>query len=251
MSGKPWDLRVGDWRTALADVAMVDAVICDPPFGVRTHQGHNSATGQILSATGQRTRTEIGYKHWTPQDVQEFVAHWSPRCAGWMACMTSDDLIPVWRDAYAAAGRLDFAPVTCLTYHPRLLGDGPSSCTIYLMVARPRDARSAKWGCLPGWYGPFYPHHNQADGSYIGGKPVRLMRQIVRDYSRPGDLVCDPCAGGGTTLLAACKEGRTAIGAELDPTTALRAVKRLLHADLTPPLFADIERDQPQANLPL
>ena len=53
------------------------------------------------------------------------------------------------------------------------------------------------------------------------------MRPIVRDYSRPGDLVCDPCAGGGTTLLAAVIEGRKAIGAELDPATFDLAAKRL------------------------
>jgi len=53
------------------------------------------------------------------------------------------------------------------------------------------------------------------------------MRAIVRDYSRPGELVCDPCAGGGTTLLAAVLEGREAIGTELDPKTFELAVARL------------------------
>jgi DNA modification methylase len=42
------------------------------------------------------------------------------------------------------------------------------------------------------------------------------MRAIVRDYSRPGDLVCDPCAGGATTLIAAATERREAVGAEVD-----------------------------------
>jgi len=40
----------------------------------------------------------------------------------------------------------------------------------------------------------------------IGGKPMWLMRALVRDYSRPGNLVCDPCAGGATTLIAAAIE---------------------------------------------
>jgi site-specific DNA-methyltransferase (adenine-specific) len=47
------------------------------------------------------------------------------------------------------------------------------------------------------------------------------------DDSRPGDLICDPCAGGGTTLLAAVIEGRRAIGAECDPETFELAVRRL------------------------
>lgn len=49
------------------------------------------------------------------------------------------------------------------------------------------------------------------------GKPEWLMRALVRDYSRAGDLVCDPLAGYGTTLHAAIAEGRRAIGSERDP----------------------------------
>jgi site-specific DNA-methyltransferase (adenine-specific) len=60
-----------------------------------------------------------------------------------------------------------------------------------------------------------------------GGKPLWLMQQLVRDYSRPGDLVCDPCAGGATTLIAAAIEGRRAVGAELDPTTYRKAQARI------------------------
>lgn len=48
----------------------------------------------------------------------------------------------------------------------------------------------------------------------VGGKPVWLMRELVRDYSRQDWIVCDPCAGQATTLLAAAIEGRRAIGAE-------------------------------------
>jgi hypothetical protein len=39
----------------------------------------------------------------------------------------------------------------------------------------------------------------------------------VRNSSRPGDLVLDPFAGSGTTLIAAEKSGRVARLIELDP----------------------------------
>jgi site-specific DNA-methyltransferase (adenine-specific) len=64
-----------------------------------------------------------------------------------------------------------------------------------------------------------------------------LMEVIVRDYSRPGDLVIDPCAGGATTLLAAARNGRRAIGAEMDRDTFDKAVARLSQG-YTAPLFA-------------
>jgi site-specific DNA-methyltransferase (adenine-specific) len=53
------------------------------------------------------------------------------------------------------------------------------------------------------------------------------MRQIVADYSAPGDLICDPFAGMATTLLAASAEGRRAVGAEMDPETHRLALARL------------------------
>jgi site-specific DNA-methyltransferase (adenine-specific) len=62
----------------------------------------------------------------------------------------------------------------------------------------------------------------------VGSKPLWLMRAIVRDYSRPGDVVCDPCAGGATTLIASVIEGRQAIGSELDPATHAKALNRIV-----------------------
>lgn len=60
-----------------------------------------------------------------------------------------------------------------------------------------------------------------------GGKPLWLMQALVRDYSLPGDLIVDPCAGGATTLIAAAIEGRRAVGAELDENTYRKAQARI------------------------
>jgi DNA modification methylase len=50
-------------------------------------------------------------------------------------------------------------------------------------------------------------------------KPPRLMARLIEFFSRPGELVLDPFAGvGGTLLGAAIARGpRPAIGIELDP----------------------------------
>jgi DNA modification methylase len=97
------------------------------------------------------------------------------------------------------------------------------------MVARPK--RLSKWGTLPGGYtGP------PGERVHIGGKPLWLMRALVRDYTKPGDLVCDPMAGAATTLIAALSENRRAIGAEVDPETFAVAQKRMA-LGYTPSLF--------------
>lgn len=48
-------------------------------------------------------------------------------------------------------------------------------------------------------------------------KPVSLMAYLVRTYTNEGDIVFDPYAGSGSTLLAAKQEGREFIGMEIDP----------------------------------
>ncbi|MCD8071137.1 MAG: site-specific DNA-methyltransferase [Akkermansiaceae bacterium] len=47
-------------------------------------------------------------------------------------------------------------------------------------------------------------------------KPQQLMRLLVRAYTNAGDLVLDPFAGSGSTLLAAMAERRNAAGSELN-----------------------------------
>ena len=54
------------------------------------------------------------------------------------------------------------------------------------------------------------------------------MREIVRDYSRLGDLVCDPCCGAGTTGLAALHEGRRFVMGDMDAAHVEIARKRLV-----------------------
>lgn len=50
--------------------------------------------------------------------------------------------------------------------------------------------------------------------------PEAILRRIVRACSNPGDTVADPFAGSGTTLAAALKENRNAVGCELSPEYA-------------------------------
>lgn len=58
-------------------------------------------------------------------------------------------------------------------------------------------------------------------------KPEALMRHFVGLHTKPGDVVLDPFAGGGTTLRAAKDLNRRAIGIEIDERWAEYAAKRL------------------------
>lgn len=239
------DLRCGRWEDALADVGEVDALICDPPYSERTHGGHRRGvdsteparmrvdrrTGAVY-ACGAVKRQALTYDHWSAGDVHRFVAQWSARVRGWWCLLTDHALVPAWEAALGDASRYVFAPLPVVERgrSVRLAGDGPSSWCTWLVVARPKHKPFSAWGTLPGEYrggGGMRSRH-------IGGKPLNVMRAIIRDYTRPGDLVCDPCAGGATTLLAAAMEGRRAVGGEMDPETFAKAVERIKRGYSTP-----------------
>lgn len=59
-------------------------------------------------------------------------------------------------------------------------------------------------------------HNAGYHGNFIPQIPYQLMRR----YSRPGDVVIDPFLGSGTTMIEAKRLGRNCIGVELLPEMA-------------------------------
>jgi DNA modification methylase len=57
-------------------------------------------------------------------------------------------------------------------------------------------------------------------------KPVALLVDALRDCSKRGQIVLDPCAGVGTTMIAAERTGRRARLIEVDPAYCDRIVRR-------------------------
>jgi DNA modification methylase len=57
-------------------------------------------------------------------------------------------------------------------------------------------------------------------------KPTALVIDAIKDCSRRGDIVLDPCVGSGTTIIAAHKSRRRARAIELDPLYVDVAVRR-------------------------
>jgi DNA modification methylase len=69
-----------------------------------------------------------------------------------------------------------------------------------------------------------YPGANQRGSSantelanHPTPKPVELVADAIRDVTKRGDVLVDPFLGSGTTLIAAQKMGRVAVGLERDP----------------------------------
>jgi site-specific DNA-methyltransferase (adenine-specific) len=70
------------------------------------------------------------------------------------------------------------------------------------------------------------------EGEHPTQKPVKLMDRLLAIHSKPGDLVLDPFAGSGSTLVACQNSGRRYIGVEMDAAYCELARKRLLQKTL-------------------
>ena len=91
------------------------------------------------------------------------------------------------------------------------------------------DSRAA----VPNVYAEMPPR----DRLHPNEKPVSLMRWVLCNHTRPGDVVLDPFMGSGTTLVAAASLGRAGIGIEMDARHFDIACRRVEEAYRQPDLF--------------
>jgi hypothetical protein len=62
-------------------------------------------------------------------------------------------------------------------------------------------------------------------------KPLGNVAYYLERFSEPGELVCDPFLGGGTTAVAAQQAGRRFVGCDLDPGAVEVTLERLRAMD--------------------
>ena len=74
-------------------------------------------------------------------------------------------------------------------------------------------------------------HEGEFERVYPSQKPVGLFYWIIKRFTKPDDIICDPYMGSGTTLLAALKAGRRCIGIDIKREACDIAVERLKDSD--------------------
>ena len=65
------------------------------------------------------------------------------------------------------------------------------------------------------------------DRAHVQQSPVALLLRILLSSSMPGDIILDPFAGTGTTLVVAEQLCRQSVGIEIDPKNVELIEKRL------------------------
>lgn len=205
VDGPGYELRTGDFREVLADLAdgSVDAIVTDPPYdkaGVPIFEALGAFAARVLKP-GRLAAIYAGHLQLDTE----------------MELLAQGGLTYCWHGANVLPGRHTKVHVRKVAGRHRsvlLYSAGayvPRSWVIDLASADGRGGPEER---------PLHPWQ-QALG------PVRHW---VRQVSQPGELVCDPFVGSGTTALACVLEGRRFIGADIDPACVETARQRLASA---------------------
>lgn len=103
------------------------------------------------------------------------------------------------------------------------------NCEYGLVLYRDRLPKFNNNGCMV--FNCFdWPTDNSTPKIHPTQKPVALLERIIEIFTDKGDVVIDPCAGSGTTLLAAANLDRKAYGFEVNKQFFEGANTKVLHS---------------------
>lgn len=219
------EIRHGDLTILLPnlDPARFDLVCADPPYG------------QGASAAGYRSRGMVHHNYRDDEATAKDLARCiitegfritKPRANLLVFC---NILLFDWLKGVAAnMGWVPFErPLIWQKSHSEGMapwgGSGPRITTEFMMFATKgqRGMNASPTDVFD------FPRVSRNERSHGAEKPVDLMKALLQCLTLPGEAVCDPCCGSGSTLVAAKECGRTGLGIETDldyHTTAMANV---------------------------
>jgi DNA modification methylase len=217
-----------------------DHVITDPPYE------NNAHTGQIAARAESRNRhlTTAGtYSGLSFPAITQWQRHLYARefvrlSRGWIIVFCQVDAVGLWREALEAAGAKWRRACAWVKPNamPQFSGDRPGQGEEHFCCAWAGESGS-KWngGGKIGLY--FHPIPRGDKRFHETQKPFSLMVEILEDFTNEGELVLDPFAGSGTTLIASKALNRRFIGFETNPEYCKVANERITSPDSLPERF--------------
>jgi site-specific DNA-methyltransferase (adenine-specific) len=241
--GECYSLYCGDAVTLVPLLSGYDHCITDPPYEAQAHTA-TRRTRAVLE--GRTPYAEIDFAPITPTQRRLFG---TLRCR-WVLAFCQVEAVGTYETLF---GRTKYKRACTWVKHdsaPQFTGDRPAQGTESIACAWLAPGRSA-WngGGKRGVY-----HYGIRDGEsrlHPTQKPIGLMRELVRDFTQPGDVVLDPFMGSATTGKACLLEGRRFIGIEHDAGYFYSACQRLEATARQGQLFAVPGRVQQRALLAL
>lgn len=204
----------GDCRFVCLGDLGAHHVITDPPYDEKTHDGAKS--------TLRPDWAPIGF---LPLETAEVVPLLQQAVPRWVVSFCALEMLGDYKrisgDRWVRAGfwhRLGGAP--------QFTGDRPAQPGEGIAIMRGTAGGRMWWN---GGGGHAFFQHPIIHGGKVHPtqKPESLMLELITLFTDPGETILDPFMGSGTTLVAAKRLGRKAIGFEISEQFCKEAVNRL------------------------
>lgn len=219
----------GDCRDILPTLGQVDHVITDPPYSEASHAMHDAGKKWAEEQDGLE-RATLRFDAIDGPFLEHMLQ--TAQVARW-AIFTMDERLSAWLRVNEPCGwryvrtGLWVKPGSM----PQFTGDRPAMGYEPVVIMHTRGGRMRWNGGGKAGIWEYPPVH----GEHPTEKPLNLYKNLVIDFTDPGETILDPFCGSGTTLVAAKQLGRKAIGIELEEKWCEVTAKRLDATTL--PLF--------------
>jgi site-specific DNA-methyltransferase (adenine-specific) len=217
-------LYLGDCRDVLPTLGPISHILTDPPYEARAHR-EGRLTNKAVREGGDAQLTFGAIT----DDLRFFVAQQSARLSGgWAVYFCQAEGVFHWQSAIESVGAKYRGSAVWVKPDgsPKFSGNGPSPSYEMLVLGWCGDGDS-KWNGR-GKRGVYsYSVNASRHGGHQTEKPVPLLRELLLDFTQPGDVILDPFLGIGSLGVACLETGRKYIGVELDPTYFAIACERV------------------------
>jgi site-specific DNA-methyltransferase (adenine-specific) len=258
-----WIVHEGDCLDPVTGLASlpdrsVDHVITDPPYEAEAHTLQRRVKGErgALADDGDGRVVRVAPLSFPPiaEADRLAVAREIARVVRrWAIVFCQAEAVASWRDALTKAGLVYKRACVWvkLDAQPQLSGDRPGMGYESIVLAHVRGRSRWNGGGKCGVYTFCKNSNNPVRSGHPTQKPLLLMEALVRDFTDPGELICDPFSGSGTTGVACRRLGRSFVGWERDHKYAAIARRRIDGAREQVELFAPRGPKPKQAGLDL
>lgn len=218
----------GDCREVLASLESVDHVITDPPYSdymhAKSRQGcrplSGSVSGGLYDAPANFNRVkEFGFESLTGELRRDVAVNIERLCKRWALVFSDVESSHFWRNDLTETG-MDYCRTGAwikINATPQFTGDRPAAGFESITICHAKGRK--KWnggGTHAVWSHAIVLNRSGKDPRlHTTQKPEPLMLELVSLFTDAGETILDPFMGSGTTLAAAKRLGRKAIGVEM------------------------------------
>jgi len=210
VSDSAWRFECGDGPNGMLGIGPVDVTLTDSPFSKRVDDNHAAET--------VRDRGNFDFEPMTPELLDRSARTIASVTRRWAIVITDyEEGVPAWKNALVQAGMVFWCTGHYRKINPAPLfkGKGPSQGNEAIVICHGAYLEQY-WnggGKRAEWSATVVPEEQRLHPTQ---KPLMLLRQLIEDFTDPGELIADPFAGVATTGVAAIGSGRRFWGAEKD-----------------------------------